>query len=348
MFSECFGSKKKKRPRVYVSGRSPGGRVDTLIAVEPLYIILPYFNYCRFDNRTRLFLEFIERYKGTKGIRLVVIEGAEANTGFQLPKSIEGVFLHLAYPVAHPIWIKENLINIAVNHLPSSWKYMAWVDADLTFQSASWVGDTVRALERAPIVQMFKMAHYLGPDGKEIIKTDTGFGYQYCESGREYNKASKYGHWHCGFAWACTRAAYEAMGGLIDFAILGSGDRHMSLAWIGRVDDGHPSQIHNDYKERLRAYQKKCARAGLTIGYVNGSILHHWHGSLADRQYQTRWEILVKQGYSPIKDITFDKNYGTIGLTVEGQRMVNLIRNYFQSRNEDGAPPKPVVSTFAS
>lgn len=32
------------------------------------------------------------------------------------------------------MWIKENLLNIALNKVPKEAKYIAWSDADLTFQ----------------------------------------------------------------------------------------------------------------------------------------------------------------------------------------------------------------------
>jgi hypothetical protein len=38
---------------------------------EPLYIVLPYFNYCGFKRRRELFIEFVERYRHLK---LVVVE----------------------------------------------------------------------------------------------------------------------------------------------------------------------------------------------------------------------------------------------------------------------------------
>ena len=43
----------------------------------------------------------------------------------------------------------------------------------------------------------------------------------YIESdGKIPEKMERYDVWHSGFAWACTREAWDALGGLIDFAIL--------------------------------------------------------------------------------------------------------------------------------
>jgi hypothetical protein len=44
------------------------------------------------------------------------------------------------------------------------------------------------------------------------------------------------GKWnHTGFAGACRKSAWDNLGGLIDWAILGSADYHMAAALVGNV-----------------------------------------------------------------------------------------------------------------
>ena len=62
-------------------------------------------------------------------------------------------------------WHKENLVNLGIARLPRDSRYVAWVDADLTFARHDWVQETIQQLQHYPIVQMFAEAHDLGPDG---------------------------------------------------------------------------------------------------------------------------------------------------------------------------------------
>lgn len=296
-----------------------------------LYIILPYFNYCRFENRKKLFLDFLERVKLNPMIRVVVVEATLAGEEFQLPKNLEGVFMHLGYVTRDTIWIKESLINLGVSKLPKGWKYVAWVDADLTFLNPKWAEDTIITLRKKDVVQLFQTCVNMGPDN-EAMKIDKSFGYMHCDSGHTWIKTHKYGFWHPGFAWACTHKAYEKMGGLIDWGILGSGDHHMALALIGKADISCPGNISNDYKKKLLEFQERVS--SLSLGYVKGTILHHWHGRIEDRKYVDRWKILTSAVYVPSVDI-YKNQEGLVQLTTSGKRMSQSIRDYFHERNED-------------
>jgi len=262
---------------------------------SPLFIILPYFNYCHFQRRRQLFIEFVERYRHTPGIALVVVEAALQGEAFDLPNPMPDVFAHFRVISQDPIWLKENLINIGVSKLPDDWRMMAWVDADITFMNENWVEETKASLTNAPlnVIQMFKTAANLGPS-EEVYRLDRGFAWCILENAQPGKSASsgssgksgnsgKYTDMHPGFAWACSRKAYEAMGGLVDWAVLGSGDRHMALALIGDAVGSAPGGIHDDYKERLQALEQRCKAGNLRLGVINGTVLHHWHGRLADR-----------------------------------------------------------------
>jgi hypothetical protein len=293
---------------------------------ETLYVILPYFNYCGFKRRRSLFIDFVKQIHGTKGIRIVVSEALGPDP---LPKM--DTFDHLAFETDSPIWLKENLINMAIQRLPKDWKYMAWIDADITFLNQNWVTDTITELKSYDVVQMFQTCVNLGSKN-EALKIEKGFGYMHRGSGTPYVVSARYGFWHPGYAWACTRKAWLQMGGLIDWAILGSGDRHMSLAWIGRVKDSAPGNIHPNYKALLEEYECMCE--GLEVSYVEGTILHHWHGRLEDRKYRERWDILTKGKFNPTNDIG-QTDSGLIQLTNSGRRLEKDLLEYFVGRRED-------------
>ena len=108
----------------------------------PLYVVLPYFNFAGFKRRRDLFIQFVERYAKTPGIRLVVSEALGPAPLPRLP-----VWAHMKFRTDSRVWIKENLINTAVKSLPSDWATMAWIDADLEFLNKNWVRDNIYTVD---------------------------------------------------------------------------------------------------------------------------------------------------------------------------------------------------------
>ena len=294
---------------------------------QPLYVVLPYFNFCGFKRRRDLFVQFVNEIASVSGIRVVI---SEAESPTPLPRGLP-VWRHMTFKTPSRIWIKENLVNLAVNRLPNSWKYMSWIDADLTFLNQNWVRDTIHELQTADVVQLWRSAVNLGARG-ETLKVDTSFAYMFISSGTPWVPTDKYGFWHSGYAWACTRKAYDQMGGLIDWAILGSGDRHMAMALAGLADKSCPGNIHPNYKVLLDDFQKKMKN--FKTSYVDGTIVHHWHGAFANRRYKERWEILTKNQFDPFVDIGMEAD-GTVRLTKDGKRFEALLDEYFIGRKED-------------
>lgn len=303
-----------------------------------LYVILPYFNYCSYARRKQLFLEFVARYSAMPGVALIVVEAARQGKAFELPNPIPGVRAHFRVITHDPLWLKENLINIGVSRLPREWRYMAWIDADITFLNERWAEDTRNILAANPnmVLQMFQTSANMGPEG-EILKIDKSFAFQYLNGTQAPSVAanSKYTDWHPGYAWACSHTAYVAMGGLIDWAILGSADRHMALAIIGSALGSCPGQMTDDYRSRLSEFQARCKSANLKIGVLKGSILHHWHGRMCDRKYRERWNILVTHAYDPTQDLVRSHRCGLLQFTEKGRRMVPDLDAYFLGRQED-------------
>jgi hypothetical protein len=151
-------------------------------------------------------------------------------------------------------------------------------------------------------------------------------------SGTKWTPSDKYGFWHTGYAWACTREAFQNMGGLIDWAILGSGDRHMAMALAGLGEHSAPGNIHENYKVLLKLYESRVRK--LKTAWVNGTIVHYWHGSFADRRYRERWDILTKNRFDPFDDIGYTDS-GLVQLTPNGKRFEKFLDEYFTGRRED-------------
>jgi hypothetical protein len=70
------------------------------------------------------------------------------------------------------------------------------------------------------------------------------------------------------------------------------------------------------------------------IGFVDGLLLHYWHGKKRDRRYAERWNILVDNHFDPDLDLKRDRQ-GLWQLTERNIKLRDDIRAYFRSRSED-------------
>ena len=110
---------------------------------QDLYVILPYFNYVGWDNRAENTIRFIQEniHLQSDGVKFVLMEGIYKNK-HQLNHVPKDIYKHMQLHVEHPIWIKENLINLAIQQLPEDWQYVAWIDADIIFPACGSSGNS--------------------------------------------------------------------------------------------------------------------------------------------------------------------------------------------------------------
>jgi hypothetical protein len=300
-------------------------KIKNLTSKAILYVIAVVSNPARFETRYRLFNEFCKRMKHEKNVVLVTVELQQRARPFITDSIIK-------LKTDDEIWYKENLINIGVQHLPDDWEYMAWIDADVEFQNKNWVSETIEQLQTYKILQLFSHAIDLGVK-KETLQVHLGFAYQYVNG--EKWLGPKYSSWHPGYAWACRRSAYDEIGGLMEFPILGSADHHMSLAFIGLVEKYLNSALHPNYKLLCKIFQDRCERhIKRNIGFVHGTILHYFHGNKQDRRYQDRWKILINNNFDPLVDIKKDSR-NLWQLEDNKPQLRDEIMMYFRQRNED-------------
>jgi len=301
-----------------------------------LYVVIPLNNPRRYKKRFELYEKFMIRILREPNIRVYTVELAFADRDHKVVEHSHVEHSNHTYIQLRSdqeLWHKENLINLGVSRLPIDWEYVAWIDADIAFNNEDWVMETIEQLQHYPVVQMFQTAIDLGPDGR-ALQIHSGFAYQYSKY-EIYNKDDKhYENWHPGYAWAVTRDMWNLMGGVIDISILGAADNHMAHAFIGKIDVTLNLNLTEEYKSMIRHFQEKIKSQIGHIGYVNGNIVHYWHGKKANRRYHERWSILVNNNYNPISDIKRDWQ-GIITLNDNKSKLKRDIQNYFILRNED-------------
>jgi len=339
-------------------------RPDTIDA--PLYVVTSVINPCRYRSRWALWHDFARRITDA-GARLLTVEVAYGEREHAIGLDAPGE--HVKLRTRHELWHKENALNIGFSRLPPDWKYAAWVDADITFARPDIVEATIHRLQHHPIAQMWTSAFDLGPGGEPFAKYGS-FAARYVEShvaplGAKQSgskplgvkpsggygdgpSAARKSYWHSGYAWAIRRDAFDAIGGLLDFAVLGAADYFMAWALVGRLSERIYCQLEDDaratrgyspgYVERLVDWERRALSLRKNLGVVGGTVLHHWHGKKRQRGYNRREYVLFDNLYDPRRDLQRDWQ-GLWQLTDDGaDRSVRLreqIRAYFASRDED-------------
>ena len=301
----------------------------------PLYVVTPIINPSRYRSRYALYRDF-EKYITDAGAVLYTVEAAYGDRVFEISDAANP--RHIRLRTNHEVWHKENLINIGVSRLPTDWKYVAWIDADVQFARPDIVEETIHQLQHFSVVQMFSHSTDLGPR-HEPLGSFAGFVARWM--GHDHTMPpteDRYEVWHPGYAWACRRDAWDHLGGLVDIGIVGSADFYMALGLIGEMARGLNDEIIREcpvytewcfeWQARAETYIKR------NIGFVEGLLLHYFHGAKKNRFYINRSAILWQNRFDPSRDVKRDWQ-GMWQLTDQKSRLRDQLRTYFRSRDED-------------
>lgn len=311
---------------------------------EKLHVLVTLFNPSGFKRRVQLHNEFCERMRKEPNVELYICEISP--DGHPFVGSAEEDPKHIQINSSDVLWCKERAVNMLIHRLPKDWKYAAMIDADVTFVNHNWVADTIYRLNQYKIVQMFSQCCDLDIDS-EGTNLRRGFMCEYQRNptapmlANEYTGNLDCQQAHVGYAWAFTREAVDVMGGYYDKSIIGNGDWISLCAWLGRAREGlppeHDYKLHPQYVQSVMDYQANCAGLYQSVGYVDGLIIHHFHGNKAKRKYYSRNEILEKNEFNPYTDLVEDSN-GMYKLSKGAKNYIGLrndIINYFAQRDED-------------
>ena len=307
------------------------------IVREPLYAIVPVFDPWRWKSRIK-HTERALKHFADSGVVIVLVEAAFnrrelvfADSGLDgTPASNCGVlgsdhnFRHkyIGLRTKDELWLKENLINIGVQHLPYDWQNVCWLDADVTFIRPNWVGECIQKLQHYSFVQMFSQARDLSPDyemmpenyphanGEGIVRAwEDGYNFEKVPSGGTYYGKLAPGEkrvWP-GLAWAATRKAWDDVGGLIDFAVWGGSDHHMSFALLERPDKMMRNDLHRNYQKMCMQWYHRCrTHIRQNVGSMDGAIFHSWHGRKTARGYNSKHSLLARIGFDPLRHLKRD------------------------------------------
>jgi hypothetical protein len=303
-----------------------------------LYLVLPYFNFNNSAFCRRNLDIFISNYAKRDNLKIIICEGTYSDAA-ALPDYSTKIHKHLKFKLKNILWVKENLINIAIDSIPEA-EYIAWSDRDICFINPQWVEETIEQLKQNDIVQPWSEVIHINQDYEfEVIKKDINQNFCNFASIGAIAQVKK-NDISCGASmgqiWAMTRKFYEHIEKINDIEIMGGADSIIANYCVLQNEDYKKNINVRDTKsckkiwKNFREKFKDCK-----YGYVRGAIIHYWHGHLDKRQYSSRHKFLLDQAYDPDIDIGYDEN-GILYLTRQGLRLEEGIRKYFTSREIDG------------
>jgi hypothetical protein len=354
---------------------------------EPLYAIVPYFNPWRWKSREKHTLRALEHFHNS-GAVIVLVEAAYNRREFSLAdcgidgrdavcSQMPGGFKHkyIALRTKDELWLKENLINVAVGALPYDWQQVCWLDSDVHFVRPNWVGECIHKLQHYSFLQMFSQARDVGPnyeqlppgyphaDGISFVSHWKAGGFNQnpvirqdvanikrdikqlrtdvakLETDLDYYYGGKGIPIWPGLAWACTRKAWDDVGGLFDIAIWGGGDYDMAHALIEQASSRIHSGVHPNYRQALVEWENRCKKhVRRNVGVMEGTILHYWHGKKTERKYAEKRKLMRKVKFDPVAFLKRDYQ-GVYQLHDDGSENFvhwrDQMRKIAKERNED-------------
>ncbi len=358
---------------------------------EPLYCIVPISNCWRWKSRWKHTERAVKHFMDSGAVVVLIevafnrrelvyadsgIDGLAANCAIQGPQ-----FKHqyIGLHSTSELWLKENMINVAVGHLPYDWQQVCWLDSDVHFLRPNWVGECIHKLQHYSFLQMFSQAQDLGPNYEmlppgyphsqgvgfvkawqegwirstltpEIIadlkaiksdfaKLEADFLKLEEDLGGGYYGAVGEKRIFPGLAWACTRKAWDDVGGLLDIAIWGGGDWHASHALIEKTEGMMRNDLHRNYKKMVMQWYERCrTHIRRNVGIMEGVIMHNWHGKKTSRAYNNKHEILARFGFDPLRHLKKDSQ-GILQLHDDRStafvQIRDAMRRVAMERNED-------------
>jgi hypothetical protein len=287
-------------------------------------IITVYYNFANYKSRYESSLKCIQYLNQIPNINLYIIELAYCDQQYVLTDKNNKN--HLQLRCNHPLWHKENLINIGITKLlPKDWEYVAWIDCNVHFENSDFVKKTLNKLQEYDFVQMFSTLKCIEYNSEKY--TEYG-SLMYYVSKNEYSPTLKPGG-----AWACTKKGYNSIGKLYDKSLCES-DCILAHA-LGLHRNYHMSAKNCKYLCDVDLYVNNIIKQQLKVSYVDNIMVYYWHGNQENRKYHLfRHKMLTKIKYDP-DFFTYDGNCLLIPSDLCPLIVLNEFKKYFESRQED-------------
>lgn len=304
-------------------------------------VVTSYFNPLKHKNKLdnfHLFKNGLDKV----GAKLAVIECTFSDTTPDLDESCCDHYHKISG--GDVMWQKERLLNIMVRRLPATIDKIIFCDADILFTSPTWLKRAAEQLSRYRVIQPYSYFIRLpkgqvqGDQHTSQIGTSENEKYFSFALGFNTFKSEPLDFRYAGasgFAWGLRRSVLEACP-LFDKMIVGGGDLALADGCVSGV--GRPKWKDQASLALVRSFEnwraKMFAVVEGSVGVVDETIFHLWHGDIKNRAYSERMNILKEAEFDPEADIKCEENSPWYWSTSK-QRLHDEIGSYFHSRKED-------------
>ncbi len=278
-------------------------------------IFTSYFNYFNNCHRTQSIKDFKVTY----------------------PKSVScGIYdrhanLDHALECKDKIFLKENLLNLAIDKHLNDVDHIFWIDNDVRFMDDNWHDKALQQFAKGfDVLQLFTSCHHLDANNAPLNSV-ASFVY----AKQKYNR-----HGHCGFAWGMTKQTFVQLGGLYEYNIAGTGDAIMARSFIQEKIPSFAQSIisaekfaYYPYSENhdmtIQNYYNKCK--DLRTGYIEGEVYHNYHGELEKRNYIERYKIYENNKFDPV--VMLHRNNGVLQIKNEYFQLKTDIERFLEYKD---------------
>jgi len=294
--------------------------VDSL---DLLYIVCPIYSFGRaYDTWLYELHVNFQHYMKSIGIPFITFEAVKSYTDEEYiltkpnnePYEMQGYYNNISY-------IRENLLNVAIQRIKVDWEYVAWIDAHQVLENIFWWEEAIHKAEHYAAVQLFSDSIRLDNQNKTTIFRagfiKTSFFMQ------DINKVDV--QLEFGNAHILTRNYYEKIGYIHDECFATGCDWAYLQAALPKgsfylLEPGFPhyNSTHQDWLFRTKPIFHG-SRA-----YVSGNIYHLDH--MSTFSYAGLRAVVEKSDYDFKRDVHKDEN-GVFYLSNVG--LAKKIEKYF-------------------
>lgn len=312
---------------------------------------------CYFNPQNNIYRKkaFDIWYQSIKHLNHRIIECSIAGSDYQLPNNSNFVRVE----TETLLWHKATLLNKLIWEIIEEGKYsfVFWLDTDIIFQNKNWLVEGCDQLKTVDVIQPFSYCTHLERDQlqsppSQISEIEMAVNdpilyaktykswHSFCSNiecidtvDEDYNMTFRIDsknydiHGHVGFAWGATTKCLQKIGGLFDKALVGGADHIMAHAFANHVPCSCIERSFGDNLPEIKNWTEKAAMyVNRNIGYVNGRLLHIWHGDIEKREYFKR----VKE-FTPLSSGKIERTESGFFASSEPS-VTNYADNYFQFR----------------
>ena len=319
--------------------RTPPRRDDRALPGN-LWAVTAYYNPAGYRNKRENYRAFRSGL-ADRGVPLLTVEAAFGDEPVELSPHDAEVLVQLRG--SDVLWQKERLLNLAIERLPESCDKVAWLDGDVLFANDQWAAETARLLEMYCVVQLFSHCARLprGASSCEPAFLPFGPGENELFHGVAYGVATRgpaaledfFLSGHTGYGWAARREVLEGHG-LYDANPLGNGDMDIAQAmWGNRAYFAMDNRSAASKPHLERWASRFAAHVDGSVGYVDGLVLHLWHGDSSGRSYDDRLRSL--SAFDPENDLEIDLDTGLYRWKHPAGDLRDFANRYFELRQEE-------------